>query len=42
MRYSGSLHHLQISYIELNPKSTKSIKVVPYIFDTVETEDLEA
>lgn len=37
MRYSGSLHHLQISYIELNPKSTKSAKVDPYIFDTVET-----
>lgn len=37
IRYSGSLHHLQTSYIELNPKSTKTTKVDPYIFDTVET-----
>lgn len=37
MRFSGSWHHLQTSYIELNPKSTKSAKIDPYIFDTVET-----
>lgn len=34
---SGKLHHLQTSYIELNPKSTKSAKTDPYIFDTVKT-----
>lgn len=43
MGFSGSLHHLQIYYTELNPKYTKSVKVDPHLLMLRKLEvDLEA